>query len=270
MEISDSFKDKLLFILSILAGTVVGLLSVILCNRLGLVIFGFNLNLIISPLVAGFVETFVSRFLRNKTTGAISSIILFFYTNAVSWIFPATPIKFNIFTVGGFLIMLQAAFPLVINYIIIAILTLLTYLLGLIGGRLAFILTDNTQKPVNTTDVEIKEYDVSIFNNQPELHISNYYGMVFAEQVLHFESKELKKRIEFMGSDAAKKNLLRKQDYEISREYIYSILKEEAYKLGANAVIDVELEFTNYNQEMPPDVLIAAYGTAVSIDKNNL
>lgn len=76
----------------------------------------------------------------------ISAIILFVVTNIMGWIFPAQPIVWNILTVGGLLMMLQAAFPLAINYMIFAILLLNIYIYGLIGEYFASLVQKITGK----------------------------------------------------------------------------------------------------------------------------
>jgi uncharacterized protein YbjQ (UPF0145 family) len=47
-------------------------------------------------------------------------------------------------------------------------------------------------------------------------------------------------------------------------------LKKNAEEIGANAIIDIEIEYTNYNQQFPPDVLVAIYGTAVTLEDKYL
>jgi uncharacterized protein YbjQ (UPF0145 family) len=73
-----------------------------------------------------------------------------------------------------------------------------------------------------------------------------------------------------MGSDVSKRNMLRQNDYTIAKEYILNDLKKNAEEIGANAIIDIEIEYTSYNQQFPPDVLVAIYGTAVTLDDKYL
>ncbi|WP_363315934.1 heavy metal-binding domain-containing protein [uncultured Methanosphaera sp.] len=47
-------------------------------------------------------------------------------------------------------------------------------------------------------------------------------------------------------------------------------MTKKAQKNNANAIIDIEIEYTNYNTRIPPDMLISAYGTAVIIDDKYL
>ena len=264
-------KDTVYLALSILSGLLVGLLITAFCIKMHLVIFGVNIDVFIAPVVAGFVETLVSDLTRKKSSGAISSIILFFLTNGIGWLFPAQPLSFNIFTVGGFLLMLQAAFPLLINYLIIMVFLAITYLFGVTGGLIERVFHKVDNSPVTVSDIEETEkLGVHIFNSKPDIPIKEYYGLVFAEDVVEFEEKKTVDRIKYIGATAEDKKLIKYNDYAIARKYILHNLEKEALKLNANAVIDIEIEYTNYNQQIPPDVLIAAYGTAVKIDDKYL
>ncbi|RAP52942.1 MAG: hypothetical protein BZ138_02035, partial [Methanosphaera sp. rholeuAM270] len=261
-------QDNFFLVISIFSGLFVGLLITLFCIEYKLYVFGVNVNIFIAPVIAGFVETFVSTYTRKKSSGAISSIILFFVTNGIGWLFPSQPITFNIFTLGGFILMLQAAFPLLINYLIIGLFLFLTYTLGIVGSKVGsrFFPKDNS----STTFSDIEDTDgftIPIFNSKPDIPIRDYHGLVCFEDVIDFEEKERKDRIEYMGSNIENKSLLKLKDYSTSRKYILHNLEKEALKLNANAIIDIEFEYTNYNQQIPPDVVIAAYGTAVTIDE---
>lgn len=264
-------EDNLLLILSILSGTFVGLLITAVCLHNHWSVFGIHVDIFIAPVVAGFVETIVSNYTRKKSSGAISSILLFFITNGIGWLFPSTPIKFNIFTVGGIILMLQAAFPLLINYILIAIFLAFTYVMGVMGSVLVRFLNKNQNTPTVLSNLEETEkLGVYIFNSKPLVPIMEYHCLVFSEDVIDFENKAFSERIEYVRSKEDDKLRLKHNDYTVAREYILHYLGEEALKVNANAVIDVQFEYANYNQQTPPDVLIAAYGTAVTIDEKYL
>ena len=264
-------KDRFFLILSIFTGLLVGLLVTAICALCRLRIFGVNLDIFIAPVVAGFVETFVSNYTRNKSSGAISAIILFIFTNGIGWLFPSQPLTFNIFTVGGFLLMLQAAFPLMVNYLIIGVFFLFTYLFGLLGGLFVYRFNKNEITPMQVSDIkDVDRLGVKVFNNRPDFPIKEYHGLVFAEDVVDFDEKNYAERLKYMGSSIQNKSLLKQQDYALARKYILHNLEKEAIKLNANAIVELQIEYTNYNQQIPPDVIIAAYGTAVTIDEKYL
>lgn len=271
MTIYDKINNKnLSFLISIITGTFVGLVSVMICTRYNLAIYGFNIYIIISPIIAGFVETYVSKNFTGETSGAISSIILFIITNVMGWVFPANPITWNIFTVGGFVLMLQAAFPLTINYILLALLFIFIYGLGRVGSVIETLFVKRKKAiPVNQMQ-DFESSDVLVLTNEPEISIKKYHGLIFSEKVIEFEDKKPGEVIDFMGSDVSKRNMLRQNDYTIAKEYILNDLKKNAEEIGANAIIDIEIEYTNYNQQFPPDVLVAIYGTAVTLDDKYL
>ncbi len=269
----DNFLNKrqVDFIFSVSMGIIVGLISVYIFVHFNLAIFGINLCIFISPLISGFVETFISKKLTNSTTGAISAIFLFVITNIIGWLFPTNPIQFNIFTFGGLLVMLQAAFPLAVNYILIGLFFSIVYVFGFIGQKIASLFT---QDIITLTTTEIQEFDVEedvlILTNQPDLPIKEYHGLIFVENIIEFDQKPKNEIIKYMGSTLEQKELLKQQDYIIAQNFILNSLKIKAKEVNANAVIDIEIDYTNYNLQIPPDVLITAYGTAVTLDNKYL
>ncbi len=272
MKWKDVFsRDKFFYVFSIFCGLVVGLSITAFCVHRGYKIFGINVDIFISPLVAGFVETFISNYTRKKSSGAISAIILFFITNGIGWLFPSQPLKLNIFTVGGFIIFLQAAFPLMMNYLLIGVFFLFTYVSGLLGSYVALLFHPKDNSPTVVSQIEdLENLDVLVFNSTPDIPIKEYHGLVFSEDILEFEDKTSSDRLKYISSKLEDKNEIKYNDYAIARKYILHSLQEEAIKMNANAIIEMQFEYTNYNQQMPPDVLIAAYGTAVTLDEKYL
>ncbi|WP_069592759.1 heavy metal-binding domain-containing protein [Methanosphaera sp. WGK6] len=264
-------KENGQFLFAITTGTLVGLITIVICIHLNLTIIGINIHIFIAPIIAGFIETFISRKLTNKSSGAISAIILFIITNFIGWFFPAQPITWNIFTLGGLLFMLQAAIPLTINYILIAILLGITYLFGIIGGYIAVLLNkNNAPQLLCISEIDsVNSSDILVLNNSPEIPIKEYHNLVYAEQVIRFDNKP-SELVKYAGSKLNEKRRLQHNDYIKAKNYIINEIKKEALSINANAIIDIEIEYTNFNQQLPPDMLIAAYGTAVTIDKKYL
>lgn len=257
------------FIFSVIMGVISGLILVYICIIFDLSIWGFKIYLILAPLLAGFVETYFARKLTNNSSGAVSSIVLFLVTNGIGWLFPTQAITWNIFTIGGIAIMLQAAFPLAVNCILIFLLLIFVYVVGKIGGFIGLLFNKNLfDSPMKIEEISnVDAVNILILNNQPNIPIKKYHGLIFAEEIFEFEEKTHGERIEYLGSDLSKKKSLKHKDYLIARDYILSMLEKEAIKVNANAIIDIEIEYTNYNQQFPPDMLMAAYGTAVTIDE---
>ena len=61
VSVQETFVDRKWGIIAITLGILVGFFSALLCIRLHLIIFGFNIMYIVSPLAAGFVETVIAR-----------------------------------------------------------------------------------------------------------------------------------------------------------------------------------------------------------------
>ena len=95
-------------------------------------IFGWNLGLIFAPLAAGYAETILANKIIGEDIGAISAFILFIDTTFYSFILKNPTLGFNIITIGSIAIILQAAFPTLINYILlVGGLGTLSYFLGI-------------------------------------------------------------------------------------------------------------------------------------------
>ncbi len=167
--------------------------------------------------------------------------------------------------------MLQAAFPLMINYLIIGIFFLFTYIFGIMGGLLGSKINKNEATPTQFTQMDdIESLGIKIFNSEPDVPIKKYHGLVFSEDVVDFDEKKYSERLKYFGSSIENKSMLKSNEYSLARKYILNNLEKEALKLNANAIIELQFEYTNYNQQIPPDVIIAAYGTAVTIDEKYL
>lgn len=273
MKLRNIFnKDYLIMLICIVLGFIAGFTVMVVCYVYDLFILGVNICIFIAPVVAGFVETFVSKLITGRSSGAFSAIALFFLTNVYGWVFPSTPLKFNIFTVGGFFLMLQAAFPLVINYLLIGLYLTFVYTLGLIGAKIGSLIhRRNVEILKKVDDIEdISDLGVVIFNNAPEVPIKEYHGLIFSEEVVEFNEKDSIEKIQYMSTKSEERTVLKHRDYDRTKKFVLHNLQKEAIERKANAIIDVEFEYTNYNQHMPPDVLIAVYGTAVSIDEKYL
>ena len=82
-SITDSIVKKRWAIASVVTGTVVGLLSVVICVYGHLEIFGFNIAYIISPLIAGFIETYMAKRTYGKSTWSYKCDFTFYYHKLV-------------------------------------------------------------------------------------------------------------------------------------------------------------------------------------------
>lgn len=124
MKIKDreiDFKHVLKSILCIGLGTGVGLVVYGIFLYFHIAIFGWNLGLIFAPLAAGYVETIAANRILGNNLGAISAFILFIHTTYYSFILKNPTLGVNIITAGSIIVILQSAFPTLINYLLLVI-----------------------------------------------------------------------------------------------------------------------------------------------------
>ena len=108
----ENFRQK---VICILFGTVVGTITYIIFLYLNLAIFGWNLGLAVAPLLAGYAETILAEKIMKTDTGAISAFILFVGTTCYSFILVNPSLGANFITFGSITVILQAAFPTLVN-----------------------------------------------------------------------------------------------------------------------------------------------------------
>ena len=125
-SVKETLIVKGLAFVAIFSGILVVFLSAYLCIIWHLVIFGFNIMYIISPLMAGVVETVIARRKYGKSTGAISALFTFLLINIYGWFLPGTfidptkePASLSFITIIAIILTLQAAFPILMNYILL-------------------------------------------------------------------------------------------------------------------------------------------------------
>ena len=267
-SVANYFIEKRWAIVAILIGTGVGFLSALLCVRWHLVIFGFNIAFIISPLIAGFVETLIARRLYGKSTGAISALLIFIIINAYAWLFPKDPIVLNFFTLGGLALMIQAAFPILINYIIFVVfLGVLTYIIGYLGNLLSKAMDKISKRTPESEDVrEILEDPLKNFMNNLEVpivsiphmdggKITKHIGLVTGEAIVKEKSEGISK--------LTKKLQLGEMNLDEARNAAIARMLENANKMGANTVIEVLVDYNSVGGLKGNAIIVTATGTAV-------
>lgn len=113
-------------------GTAFGLGVYIVFLYFDIDIFGWNLGLLFAPLAAGYAETYMANRIIGESIGAISAFILFIDTIIYGFILDNPTLGLNLITIGSIGVILQAAFPTLINYIIMVVgMGLVSYLLGI-------------------------------------------------------------------------------------------------------------------------------------------
>ena len=100
----------------------------------------WNLGLIFAPLVAGYCETILANRIIGEDIGAISAFILFAVTTFYSFILKNPTLGMNFITFGSIIVILQAAFPTLINYILLVVgLGIISYFLGIFKSITSYI-----------------------------------------------------------------------------------------------------------------------------------
>lgn len=124
MKIKNREIDKIEMgkaLLCISVGTAVGLIVYGIFLFFHIDIFGWNLGLIFAPLAAGYAETILANRVIGENIGAISAFILFIDTTFYSFILKNPTLGLNLITAGSILVILQAAFPTLVNFIIMVV-----------------------------------------------------------------------------------------------------------------------------------------------------
>ena len=246
-------------ILCISIGTVVGLVVYQLFLYFKIAIFGWNLGLIFAPLFAGYAETVTANKIIGENIGAISAFILFAYTTFYSFILKNPSLGFNLITIGSIAVILQAAFPTLVNYLIFTIgLGTILYLLGIfkkITGFIydklkSFVYKYFIKKPLPIKETEKKFVFDEIKSNE-KLNNLNFYFMT---------STDVDKRIinigQFHSTVIVEKATVytppNPQLYE--DETIYNLkngkdeclikLVEKIKAAGGNGVIDLDIQYS--------------------------
>lgn len=114
-------NEKLKAVLCISFGTGIGLIVYGIFLYFHIDIYGWNLGLIFAPLAAGYAETILANRILGEDIGAISAFILFIDTTFYSFILKNPTLGWNLITIGSVLVILQAAFPTLINYILLVV-----------------------------------------------------------------------------------------------------------------------------------------------------
>ena len=121
LNMNKKNKQIIISIICILIGTLIGTITYAIFLYFRIAIFGWNLGLIFAPLVAGYVETYLANKFLGQNVGAISAFILFINTTFYSFILKNPTLNWNLITFFSVIIILQAAFPTLINYILLVV-----------------------------------------------------------------------------------------------------------------------------------------------------
>ncbi len=274
--------EKRWALIAILVGTILGFGSAIICIAWNLVIFGFNIMYIVSPLLAGFIETVIARKKYGKSTGAISALLTFLLINGYGWfgpgyIFPKEPVRLSLITIIAIILTLQAAFPTLINYI------LLVTSVGAFKkfiGLLVYIPSKILRRPSKVEEKEEIITELSVFDDfldeletpllsvSPEQkgEIKKYIGLATGIGIAKEKESEGKLA---MLTNIIEPTLLGDMNLGEARTMAISRMLDNAKSLGANNVIDVIIGYVSMGGLQGSALIVTATGTAVVVQDEN-
>lgn len=265
---------------AIFLGIFWGFGSAVICIAWNLVIFGFNIMYIVSPLLAGFVETVIALRRYGKSTGAISALLTFILINIYGWfgpgfIFPKEPVRLSLITIIAIILTLQAAFPTFMNYV------LLVTSVGIFKKFIGFLVYIPSKILRRPPKAEVKEeilVEPPIFDDfldeltTPLLSvppvegrkIKKYIGLVTGLAIA--EEKETEGKLSMLKK-MIEPTLLKDIYLGDARKLAVSRMLEEAKSIGANNVVDVLVDYVSMSGLQGSALIVTATGTAVIVQE---
>jgi Uncharacterized conserved protein len=225
---------------------------------------------ILSPLIAGFSEAFIARKKYGRSTGAISALLIFLIINIYGWFFPKNPITLNLFTLGGIALTVQAAVPILVNYLLFVVfLGTITYIIGLVGNLASRVLgkeMENIEDGPKTADLPHLDLLFATTTDLSGKNIVKQMGLITGEAMLKEEKDENSSRLKKIASKNGS-NI----EYKLGqvRNEALKNLENEAKKLGANGILGVNIDYKSIGGIKGSTVLVTATGSAV-LYKSNL
>ena len=263
-------------ILAIYIGFAVGVISAVICLRWQLIIFGFNIMYIVSPLLAGVVENYIAIKKYGRSTGAISALLTFLLINLYGWvlpgwIFPKEPATLSLITIIALVLTIQAAFPIFVNHILFVVVP------GIVARLMRVLVrTPSEIIQLKSTEAErgIKQAD-EIFLDELAIplvsvhdvngkKIESYVGLAIGEALT-----------EEKGSQGRFQNLVKilepaqLENFNLgeAKKVALSRMLENAESMGANGVVEVIIDLVSMGGIQGSVTIVTATGTAVIFNK---
>lgn len=265
-------------IISIYIGLVAGVLSAVICLKWQLIIFGFNIMYIVSPLLAGFVENYVATRKHGKSTGAISALLTFILINIYGWvlpgwIFPKEPVTLSLITIIALILTIQAAFPIFVNHLLLVVVP------GIVSRIMRLLLRTPSEIIQATSGVEgrtTKSVDEIFMDglNMPLVSVPNvnggkikeYVGLAIGEAIA--EENETEGRLSKIVKIIEPVQL---DNFNLgtAKKAAFSRMLENAESMGANGVVEVLIDFVSMGGLQGSVTIVTATATAVVFEEEN-
>ena len=244
-------------ILCITIGTSSGCILYQIFVHFNIAIFGWNLGLIFAPLLGGYVETALANKIIGENIGAVSSYLLFFITTFYSFILKNTALGLNLITIGSLIVILQAAFPTLVNYIIIVCgVGIISYILGIfkkisnyIYDKIEFIyykyIIKKPQKVViETVEIFDEKRSNEVINNLDFFFITSTdvdYEIINLGQFHATVILDKDKRLVHTEQEKVEATTL--NNLKKAKDKCLIKLAKNIKSAGGNGVIDLEIEY---------------------------
>lgn len=273
-SVKKTLKEKRWAILAIILGILVGFISAYICVLYHLVIFGFNIMYIVSPLMAGFIETIIARKKYGKSTGAISALLTFILINIYGWFFVGwvtnNPVTLNLITLIAIILTIQAAFPIFTNYVLFVVgvsilrkvIGALLYIPSKIQGKLPEVEGKEEISGPLADETFLDELIIPLVSvpNVAKGKIKRDIGLVTGEAIA--EEKESKGLFLKLLNIIQPTQLDDMNLGDARKEALFQML-ENAKSIGANTVIEVLIDYVSVGGLQGNALIVTATGTAV-------
>ncbi len=251
-------RQSLKALFCIAAGTGVGLLVYGIFLYFHIDIYGWNLGLIFAPLAAGYVETVLANRIVGDNIGAISAFILFIDTTFYSFILKNPTLGFNIITAGSIIVILQAAFPTLINYILLVV----------IGGILSYPL-NGLKKFVKKIEIAVKNRSILFWDGPPastendktplfdeigsnnKLNNLDFYFMTSTDMIdkkyeilgVYYSQVILRRDTHLIHTDPEESELKTLNELKEGKDECLIKLSEKIKSNGGNGILNLEIQY---------------------------
>ena len=246
-------------ILCIAFGTAVGLGVYGIFLYFHIDIYGWNLGLIFAPLAAGYAETILANKIIGSDIGAISAFILFIDTTFYSFILKNPTLGFNIITIGSIAVILQAAFPTLVNYIIlVGGLGILSYFLGIFNRITTYF--KNEFKYIYYKHILKKPYEVTIetvpiFDEQKSNERINSLSIYFITSTDLLDRQHtnlgqfhatviIEKDKHLIHADTKKAETMTLNSLKQGKDECLIKLSKSIKAAGGNCVVDLDIQYS--------------------------
>lgn len=264
-------------IICVAIGTFFGILTYGLFLYYNINVLGWNLGLIFAPLIAGYVETLLANKIIGGNIGAISAFILFIDTTIYSFILKNPSLGVNLISIGSIVVILQSAFPTLINHIILVV----------IGGILSKLINkskkfierlqysfDKHQSYHDSSNVKNKTEGITYFNENESNTRLNSLDFIF---ITSSDMETMKHELIgiYESEIILEKNNMLGKDYEESENIILNMIKKgkddclinlvkQIKKNGGNGVLNLSMNYTSIGVG-GDNIQITAIGMGIKI-----